>query len=155
MVNKENISVSSAKSIQCAYLGVLRHCRAMDPPEVTNIIVSVIIVILCTFGNCLVIISLKRFEWLRVPTNYFVALLAFCDFCNGLPVYSFSTATLFLSTENDKITVKYDVICRISVYVAGLSGYGNLLCVIIITADRYIFINWPFRYYDIVTNKNL
>ena len=52
----------------------------MDFQEVTNTIVNVIIVILCTFGNLLIIISLKKFEWLRVTTNYFVALLAFYDF---------------------------------------------------------------------------
>ena len=33
------------------------------------------------------------------------------------------------------------------------SGYGNLLCVIIITVDRYIYINWSSRYYELVTNR--
>ena len=123
----------------------------MDFQEVSNIIVNVIIVILCTFGNSLVIISLKKFEWLRVPTNIFVALLAFCDFCNGFPTFSLLAATSFLSPQNT--TIQYDVICKTNVYLAGFSGYGNLLCIIIITIDRYIYINWPFRYYELVTNR--
>ena len=40
-----------------------------------------------------------------------------------------------------------------NVYIAGFSGYGNLLRVIIITMDRYIYINWPLRYYELVTNR--
>ena len=125
----------------------------MDFQQVSNIIVNVIIVILCTFGNSLVIISLKKFEWLRVPTNYFVALLAFYDFCSGLPSSSLLAATSFLSTQNEKTTIQYDVICKMYVYVAGFSGIGNLLCVIIISVDRYIYINRPLRYYDLVTNR--
>ena len=60
----------------------------MNFREVTNIIANVITFILCTFGNSLVIISLKKFEWLRMATNYFLALLAFYDFCSGLPVFT-------------------------------------------------------------------
>ena len=123
----------------------------MDFRDVTNIVVNVIIVILCTFGNSLVIISLKKFEWLRVATNYFVAFLAFYDFCNGLPTSSFFAATSFLSSPTENITIQYDVICKVNVYIAAFSGYGNLLSVIIITVDRYIFINWPLRYHELVT----
>ena len=125
----------------------------MEFTEVANIIVNVIIVILCTFGNSLVIISLRKFAWLRVPTNYFVAFLAFYDFCNGLPASSFFAVTSFLSTQNDNITIQYDISCKINVYIAAFSGYGNLLSVILITVDRYIYINWPLRYSELVTNR--
>ena len=100
----------------------------MDYREVTNIIANVITVILCTFGNSVVIISLKKFEWLRVATNYFVALLAFYDFCSGFPVSSLMGIRTYLSTSNQNITVQYEVICKIYVHLAMFSGYGNLLC---------------------------
>ena len=123
----------------------------MDFREVTNIIANVITVIMYTFGNSLVIISLTKFEWLRTATNYFVAFLAFYDFCNGLPASTFFAATSFLSTPTENITIQYDVICKINVYIAAFSGYGNLLSIIIITVDRYLFINWPLRYHELVT----
>ena len=33
------------------------------------------------------------------------------------------------------------------------SGLGDLLCILIITVDRYIYINQPLRYHSIVTRK--
>ena len=119
----------------------------------TNIIANVITVILCTFGNSLVIISLKKFEWLRVASNYFVGLLAFYDFCSGLTISSLLVIKSFLNASNVNITVEYEVICKLYIHLAMFSGYGNLLCVIIITVDRYIYINWPLRYYEVLTNR--
>ena len=99
------------------------------------------------------IISLKKFEWLRVATNYFVALLAFYDLYSGLPASSFLAATSLMSIRNENITIQYEVICKMNVYIAGFAGYGHLLCVIINTTDRYIYINWPLRYCELVTNR--
>ena len=125
----------------------------MDPRDIADTTVKVIIAILCTCGNCLIMLSLKKFEWLRVATNYFVALLAFYDFCNGLSTSSLMVARLLISQPGDNITVEYNVICKMNVYIAAFAGYGNLLCLIIITMDRYIYINWPLRYYELVTNR--
>ena len=125
----------------------------MYPRDIADIVVNVIIVILCTFGNCLIIISLKKFEWLRVVTNYFVALLAFYDLCNGLSTSSLMVVRLLISPPGDKITSEFEVICKMNVHVAAFAGYGNLLCVIIITVDRYIYIHWPLRYHELVTHR--
>ena len=125
----------------------------MDPRDIADTTVKVIIVILCTCGNCLITLSLKKFESLRTATNYFVALLAFYDFCNGLSTSSLMVARLLIRAPGDNITFEYDVTCKMNVYIAAFSGYGNLLCVIIITVDRYIYINWPLRYHGLVTNR--
>ena len=125
----------------------------MNSREIINIIANVVTIILCTFGNSLVIISLKKFEWLRVANNYFVGLLALYDFCSGLTISSLMAVKSFLDARNDTITVQYEVICKMYVHMAMFSGYGNLLCVIIITVDRYIYINWPLRYNGLVTDR--
>ena len=113
----------------------------MNFREVTNIIANVITFILCTFGNSLVIISLKKFEWLRVASNYFVGLLALYDFCSGFTISSLLVIKSFLNASNVNITVEYELICKLYIHLAMFSGYGNLLCVIIIIIIIFIYIS--------------
>ena len=125
--------------------------REMDALEISQLLTTTIVTILSCFGNSLVVISLVKFHWLRVTTNYFVAVLAFYDFCNGLPTSTFGLLTSYVGGGN--VTSLNAALCRVTVGLAAFSGYGNVLCVIIVTVDRYIFINRPLGYHAIVTNK--
>ncbi len=115
-----------------------------------DVSVEVCIVLLSIVGNCFVMISVKRFEWLKSPTNYFVAFLAFFDFCNGLP---FFIVTVVASSLEDSAVFRqsFRVSCHMVAVLAIFTGLGDLLCITVITVDRYIFINMPLRYHEIVT----
>ena len=84
----------------------------------------------------MVIISVKKFEWMRTPTNYLVALLAFFDFYNGLPVFTASSINWYYGVKDANITLVYEVNCKVSGLVSAFSGFGNLLSVILITLER-------------------
>ena len=125
----------------------------MDTQQVINVIVTACIVIFSVFGNCLVVASVAKFEWLKTATNYFVAMLAFYDFCNGLPIFTVQLIMSGINEAKENITDGYGTSCKVYAFLAAFSGFGNLLCIIIVTIDRYLFINWPFRYHGIVTNS--
>ena len=124
----------------------------MDVQQVINTIVTACIVIFSVFGNYLVMISVAKYEWLKTATNYFVAMLAFYDFCNGLPMLTVQLIMSGITQRNGNITDGYEISCRIYAFLEAFSGVGNLICIIIVTIDRYLFINWPLRYHGIVTN---
>ena len=121
----------------------------MDAPYTANMVVSAVIVTLSVFGNCLVMISVKKFYWLKTATNYFVAMLAFYDFCNGLPIFTMQLIEPDIALGNKNITQKYEICCFIHTFLNIFSGYGNPVCIIIV---RYFFINWPLRYHGVVTS---
>ena len=125
----------------------------MDTQQVVNTIVTAIIVIFSVFGNCLVVVSVAKFEWLKTATNYSVAMLAFYDFCNGLPIFTVQLIMSGINQANENITDGYGTSCKVYAFLAAFSGFGNLMCIIIVTIDRYLFINWPLRYHEIVTNS--
>ena len=58
----------------------------MELHAVVDLVVFSCAVVICCFGNILVIISVRRFEYLKESAFYFVALLAFYDFCHGAPL---------------------------------------------------------------------
>ena len=124
----------------------------MDSREIANIVVALFTVPTGVFGNSLVFLSVKRFEWLKTPTNCFVALLAFYDFCNGLPTFIFYLFMLDQSKEHGINRHGYEICCKAYVFITAFCGLGNLLSVMVVTVDRYIYINWPLRYPTLVTN---
>ena len=125
----------------------------MDTQQVINTMVTACIVIFSVFGNCLVVTSVAKFEWLKTATNYFVAMLAFYDFCNGFPIFTVQLIMSGINQVNDNITNGYITSCRALAFLGAFSGFGNLMCIIIVTIDRYLFINWPLRYHGIVTTS--
>ena len=114
------------------------------------------IVIVNMFGNSLVMISVCKFEWLKSSTTYFVALLAFFDFCNGVPVFVSGVIASTIDNPMENITLNYIITCKAHMVFVSFSGFGDLLCILIITIDRYLYIIMPLRYHSIVTrNKAL
>ena len=127
----------------------------MDLPGIADIFVRFCTALLGVFGNSLVITSVKKFEWMRTPTNYLVALLAFFDFCNGLPVFAASSIYRYYEAKNANVTLAHSVSCKVLGSLSAFSGFGNLLTVILITLERYFYIVRPLRYHDTVTNKRV
>ena len=77
----------------------------MDVFRYFDISVNVCIVLVSAFGNSLVMISIWKYEWLKSSTNYFVALLALCDFCNGLPVFVAGTVASTFDKAMENVTL--------------------------------------------------
>ena len=129
----------------------------MDVFGYFDICVNMCIVLVSAFGNSLVMISIWKYEWLKSSTNYFVALLALCDFCNGLPVFVAGTVASTFDKTMENVTLNYVISCKTYITFVSFSGLGgDLLCILIITVDRYFCINQPLRYHSIVTrNKAL
>ena len=120
-----------------------------------NAIVTLSLMLLGIFGNSLVMISVKRFEWLRTPTFYFVALLAFFDFCSAFPPSVVVVVSLMDDSPSKNITPGYTIYCKITFGFCSFSISGNLLLIIIITIDRYIYITKPLSYMGIVINRKV
>ena len=116
-------------------------------------IVTLSLMLLSVFGNSLVIISVKRFEWRRTPTFYFVALLAFFDFCSAFPPSVMVVVSFMDYPPSENITSGCTVYCKVTFGFYGFSATGNLVLIVIITIDRYLYITKPLRYIYIVTNR--
>ena len=81
-----------------------------------------------------------------------MAVLAFCDLFQGLPVFVPSVVTSYIGSKYDNFTLDYEISCKFLAAAAVFSGFGNLFCIILITLDRYFYLFWPLRYHDLITN---
>ena len=124
----------------------------MNLVGIITTIATLIPALIGIFGNSLVLISVKKFEWLKTPTFYFVALLAFFDFCSAFPAFAFVTPVIFGGSSSENATLGYKVGCKVLVGIGGFSGAGNFLCLLVITIERYLYITKPLRYINILTN---
>ena len=102
-------------------------------------IVTLSLMLLGVFGNSLVIISVKRFDWLRTPTFYFVALLAFFDFCSAFPPSVMVVVSFMDYSPSENITSGCTAYCKITFGFLGFSDTGNLLLIVIIAIDRCLY----------------
>ena len=128
----------------------------MDVFGYFDIFVNACIVNVSAYGNSLVMISISKYEWLKSSTNYFVALLALFDFCNGIPVFVAGTVASTFDKTMENGTLNYVISCKTYMAFVSFSGLGDLLCILIITIHRYLYITQPLRYHSIVTrNKAL
>ena len=100
--------------------------------------------------NLLTIIAIIKFPELRNScTNYFVASLASADGLGGLIKFiQINTAYVF-----DLGTDSWIKACYFELFLRFASVFGNLYGMLLITIDRYIYIQWPLRYYSFVTPK--
>ena len=94
---------------------------------------------------------MKKFEWLKTPTFYFVGQLAFFDLCNTIPAFVFLSPIILKGSPADNVTLGYEIGCKFVSGLSGFAGTGNLLCIIVIAVDRYLYITKPLRYMAIVT----
>ena len=117
-------------------------------------IVFFVVIFLTTTGNSLVIISVIKFPWLHTATNMFVVMLSSFDVLMGLPI--FVNRRIYDSLESDVQNVTTDSsvrACQSQLFIAIFSFWGNLVMVAIISLDRFIFIQYPFKYHFLITKS--
>ena len=127
--------------------------QRMEVWDIVNSAVLLLSSLLSIFGNSLVLVSVKKFHWLRLPTHYSIACLAVWDICNGFPLFVSVTTTE--SLENSNNTTGYEVSCKLQSFLAIFCTLGEGLCILVIAVDRLIFLNWPLRYYNMVTDHRM
>ena len=114
----------------------------------------VFIVFKCLFfivgilGNACVIIYNVFFNRSKTPTSFFVVNLAINDFfacCIIYPIWMTTFIRRALGIKSDqKLFCLIDQISEISVIF-------SILTLLVITVDKFVFINWPLKYDLIVT----
>ena len=101
-------------------------------------------------ANLLTIIAIVKFPELRnICSNYFIASLAVADALSGLLTFvQIGTVYIF-----DRNTQSWAKACYFEFFLNLSSTFGNLYGMLVISIDRFIYIQWPLKYYVIVTIK--
>ena len=101
-------------------------------------------------ANLLTIIAIVKFPELRnICSNYFIASLAVTDALSGLlPFIQIGTVYIF-----DRNTQSWVKACYFELFLNLSSTFGNLYGMLVISIDRFIYIQWPLKYYVIATIK--
>ena len=116
--------------------------------DVLKTIAMVLVMVAAVFGNALVILSVFRFERLRIIANYFIVSLAFADSLVAILVMSFNA-----SQEIAGKWVFGRVMCDIWNANDVLFCTASLLHICCISMDRYIAILDPFHYESKMTKR--
>ena len=123
----------------------------MDFLSVCNVTILLVMTIVSVFGNSPVVISVRRFDWLQSPTHYLVALLAYFDLCNGVPVFVSRRIVEALENVPTNSTLNYNTACRVQSVLIVFAAFGEGFCILMIAIDRFVFLNWPLRYHQLIT----
>ncbi len=118
--------------------------------DVLKTIAMILVMFCAVFGNSLVVISVFRFERLRIIANSFIVSLAFADLLVAILVMPFSA-----SQEIAGKWVFGNTMCNIFNANDVLFSTASLLHLCCISMDRYIAILDPFHYETKMTKKRV
>ena len=113
---------------------------------IVNHVLHPITSLLSAFGNGLVIISVAKFDWIRTQTNLYVVLLAICDFIMGIPIYCATLTTSLIVENHPNAALAYRISCQTTGVLIAFASFGDLLCILAITIERFLYIHLPLRY---------
>ncbi|ESO85399.1 hypothetical protein LOTGIDRAFT_183801, partial [Lottia gigantea] len=121
------------------------HDKDIGPEQIFGIALTAVMVPFILISNILVILSVKRFKRLQIPTNYFLVSLSAADIFIGLII------PFFMAVEVLKNEIPNIYVClapsRVLVMVCGVS----ILTLAIIAYDRYSALLYPLEYVNIMT----
>ena len=115
-----------------------------------KVILLTAIILLATSGNILVILSVFRFERLRIVANWFIVSLALADLLVALLVMPFSALQEVLGSWSFG-----PVACDVFNANDVLFSTASLLHLCCISLDRYIAITDPFGYSGKMTKRRV
>ena len=125
--------------------------RPSNTVYVTNAVFTLLATAVCIFGNTLVIVSIAKFRYLRSTTNVFVVLLACYDLSLGL-IAIFEQFVILRGVFHDEMDT---TLCKTLAGLTFAIGMGDMLSVMYMAVDRYIYIKYPLKYPNIVTYKRV
>ena len=138
----EKCTLRSTKAFECTN----------QKNSITPVLIAlwVIIMLVAVLGNSLVCYVIHYTRSLRkLITNHFIASLAVSDLMVGLllvPIRTYSTArTGGFCLDR--------VLCHFYMTLDNICFVASITNLLVITTDRFIAIDWPYAYQDIVTKK--
>lgn len=106
--------------------------------------------ILGVFGNSLTIYVISKFEDLQTTSNIIVLSLSVADLIGGI-VRPPRLAADIISTYHEA----WIYVCILTEFFIYLSACMNIITICLIAIDRSIYIHFPLKYHDVVTNKRV
>ena len=100
-------------------------------------------VVLCVTGNTLVLLSLKRYAYLRTPAKVILGSLAMCDLLMALPMF----IKVYSWIARDFNGAHADIQAGLSTTLVATAS----LHIGLISIDRFISIRYALRYISVVT----
>ncbi|XP_022225709.2 trissin receptor isoform X2 [Drosophila obscura] len=123
-----------------------------DRTDVRIIFISLYTIVFCCcfFGNLLVILVVTLSRRLRSITNFFLANLAFADFCVGLFCVMQNLSIYLIESW-----VFGEFLCRMYQFVHSLSYTASIFILVVICMERYFAIVHPITCKQILTAARL
>ena len=129
---------------------VVNNSNATDPPcsqvITTLFVVLLSIVSLAAFmGNLLVTVTCLKTPSLRTSTNYYIVNMAISDLlgsCFNWPLYATEG---MLTTRMFIIDPLASIVCKLGLYLRGISQVVSVLSLVLIAVDRYVAIVFPLK----------
>ena len=127
----------------------------MEVLAVLDILILSLFGLMSAFGNSIVVTSVIKFDYLRTKTNMFIVTLAVVDLSMGVIAFP---STLVLrnidsnTLSNETFSTWYSACIGTNIFQHA-AGMGEMLSIYAITLDRFLFINFPFKYETVMTQK--
>ncbi|XP_064625279.1 trissin receptor-like [Lineus longissimus] len=104
----------------------------------------------CLLGNAAVIYVILRSRRMRSITNFFLANLAFADFCVGI-FCVLPTLTIYLDT----VWTLGRVMCKLNYFVQQMAFVASVTILTVIAIERYVAIVYPMKSKQLTTRRRL
>lgn len=117
------------------------------------LIANILIAVLTVIGNMTVILLVKVYNQLRVPSNLLLASLSVADLTNGLVLQRANVLKIYEAVTqpvvfSSKLVEFYDAV-GLTILLA------NMITLCLITLDRFIAIEYSLRYVSLVTTSRV
>ena len=112
-------------------------------------ILHLIVSVASGLGNPLVIIAVIKFRNLRSTAHVFVVMLAGFDF--GIGLVGFLRQYAVLSNVYNGASDSVNTLCKVIAIFGILLRTGDMLSIMFMAIDRFIYITYPLRYPSVVT----
>ena len=99
------------------------------------------IMIPTVFGNTLILASIAKYRNLRKSMHILIGNLAFADLLVGVAVIPFD-----IIGDSFPDIKKHKYVCLIEYSMAGFTLFYSCVCLLLITADRFLAVTFPFEH---------
>lgn len=113
----------------------------LKPYTFLTVTIMSFVIFVTIFGSVVVFTALHRLKRLRTLTNYIILTLCISNFLMGLTVLPLATIA-----DVNEIWILGTIICDIWLILDILFYTITMFCLILITVDRLIAVNYPLQY---------
>ncbi|XP_050406232.1 adenosine receptor A2b isoform X2 [Patella vulgata] len=145
----EKIAIIKGSVINDNINSVKNNDGELSLEQIVGIAITAVMVPFILLSNILVIVAVKRFKRLQIPTNYFLVSLSAADIFIALVI------PFFMAVEVLQGDIRNVYIClspnRVLVMACGVS----ILTLAIVAYDRYTALLQPLEYINIMTVRKI